>query len=66
MCLKDLLAALRREGLAVTEAKVRWAIVSGKIARPTLDGSLRFDFREQHLEDLRRLFDPTRQGAEQR
>ena len=56
MCLKDLLAALRREGLVVPETRIRWAIVSGKISRPPLDGSLRFDFGEEHLRQLRDLF----------
>ena len=44
MCLKDLLAALRGEGLAVSESQIRWAITSGKVSRPQLDGSLRFNF----------------------
>jgi hypothetical protein len=56
MCLKDLLSLLRREGLAVSETKIRWAIVSGKVARPPLDGSLRFDYRDEHLCQLRQLF----------
>jgi hypothetical protein len=56
MCLRDLLTALRGEGVAVTESQVRWAITSAKIDRPPLDGSLRFDFGQDHLEQLRRLF----------
>jgi len=56
MCMRDLLVALRQEGLAVTETKIRWAITSEKITRPSLDGSLRFVFGEQHLEQLRQLF----------
>lgn len=56
MCLKDLLAELQREGLTVSESQVRWAVVSGKITRPPLDGSLRFVFGEQHLDELRRIF----------
>ena len=58
MCLRDLLAALRGEGLAVTETQIRWSITSGKIARPALDGSLRFNFGPEHLEQLRQLFPP--------
>jgi hypothetical protein len=56
MCLKDVLATLRREGRVVSESKIRWAIVSGKVSRPPLDGSLRFDFGERQLQELRQLF----------
>lgn len=57
MCLRDLLAELRRDGISVTEPQVRWAINSGKIPRPPLDGSLRFVFEENHLDALRRVFE---------
>ena len=56
MCLKDALAALRREGVIVSESQVRWAIVSGKVTRPPLDGSLRFIFGERQLGEMRQLF----------
>ncbi len=56
MCMRDLITALRQEGLAITETQIRWAITSGKIPRPELDGSLRFDFGPEHLDQLRRLF----------
>jgi hypothetical protein len=56
MCLRDFLAALHSKGVVVSEAQLRWAIASGKIARPKLDGSLRFDFTQEHLEQLGRLF----------
>lgn len=55
MCLKDLIEALRRDRLVVREGQIRWAISSGKISRPPLDGSLRFDFDEGHLSQLREL-----------
>lgn len=64
MCLRDLLAVLRCEGLAVSEAQVRWAIVSGKIPRPSLDGSLRFDFQQEHVDALRRIFASTQRGGD--
>ena len=38
-----------------TPLVIRWAIPSGKIGRHELDGSLRFVFRQEHLEELRRL-----------
>jgi hypothetical protein len=31
---------------------VRWAIVSGKVSRPPLDGSLSFDFGPEQIEEL--------------
>jgi hypothetical protein len=52
MCLHDLLARLRAEGLAVTEGKVRWALKTGKVSRPALDGSLRLDWSEMHVRQL--------------
>jgi len=56
MCYGDVLRALRENGFAVTTTQVRWAITSGKVSRPPLDGSLRFDFGEQHLGELRDYF----------
>jgi hypothetical protein len=52
MCWRDLMARLGERGLTVTEAQVRWAIRTGKVARPPLDGSLRFDFGDEHLNQL--------------
>jgi hypothetical protein len=56
MCFGDVLRALRADGLTVNITQLRWAISSGKISRPPLDGSLRFDFGEQHLAELRNYF----------
>jgi hypothetical protein len=56
MCLRDVMAVLRTKNLEVTEAQIRWAITSGKVSRPSLDGSLRFDFRDRHLEELLSYF----------
>jgi hypothetical protein len=56
MCLKDLLMTLRGEGMVISETKIRWAISAGKVSRPPLDGSLRFNFGQEHLEQLRQLF----------
>jgi hypothetical protein len=52
MCLRDLLTALKGRGLEVTETQLRWAIKTGKVSRPALDGSLRFDFGERHLREI--------------
>jgi hypothetical protein len=56
MCFGDVVRELQQHGLAVTGTQVRWAITSGKVSRPPLDGSLRFDFGEQHLAELRDHF----------
>ncbi len=56
MCYGDVLRALREDGLNVTTSQVRWAITSGKVSRPPLDGSLSFDFTEQHLTELKDYF----------
>lgn len=56
MCLRDLMARLVQENVSLTRSQVRWAINSGKISRPPLDGSLRFDFRDDHIEELRAYF----------
>lgn len=55
MCLTDLLTLLRSRGTEVTEPQVRWAIKTGKISRPPLDGSLRFEFGEVHVLQLELL-----------
>jgi len=56
MCSKDMMDALRAEGVNVTVPQVRWAIVSGKINRPPLDGSLSFDFGPEQIEELLAYF----------
>ena len=43
---------LRQEHLPTTVSQVRWAIATGKVTRPPLDGSLRFNFSEAHLAEL--------------
>ena len=53
MCLRDLLNALRSEGIEMTETQLRWAIRTGKVSRPPLDGSNRFCFSERHLREIR-------------
>jgi hypothetical protein len=56
MCLSELLATLRGQGIAVTEPQIRWAIKTGKIRRPPLDRSLRYRFEESDVQGLARLF----------
>jgi hypothetical protein len=57
MCFRDLHDALRRLGIDKTPSQIRWAINSGKIDRPALDGSLRFNFTQEHVEQLRQCFE---------
>jgi hypothetical protein len=56
MCFRELLDALNAEGLSISEPQIRWAITSGKIDRPALDGSLRFKFEAEDLEELKEYF----------
>jgi hypothetical protein len=53
MCLQNMLSALREQGFNVTESEIRWAIKSGKVSRPPLDGSLRVVCDEHHLREIR-------------
>jgi hypothetical protein len=62
MCLRDLLETLRLEGLEATEPQIRWAITSSRITRPPLDGSLRFDFGQRQLDELREYLQARRRG----
>jgi hypothetical protein len=52
MCLKELIDELRLSGIKVSETQIRWAIKTGKVSRPRVDGSLRFDFRETNIAEL--------------
>jgi len=63
MCFRDFVRALADEGVRVTDTQVRWAIASGKIPRPPLDGSLRYVFSAEHLEIARRIFSKQRATA---
>jgi hypothetical protein len=56
MCFRDVLDALRAAGLNINGTQLRWAINSGKIDRPRLDGSLRFDYEPQQVDELREYF----------
>lgn len=56
MCLSELLDEMRRLGVAVTESQIRWAIKSGKVTRPRVDGSFRFDFRTENVAELAEHF----------
>ncbi len=58
MCLKELLDELKRRGVQATESQIRWAIRTGKVTRPRVDGSFRFDFTEANLADLAEHFAP--------
>jgi hypothetical protein len=56
MCFADLVARLRSAGVSATEAQIRWAIKAGHVARPHLDGSLRFVFSESNVAELVHYF----------
>jgi hypothetical protein len=48
----DLVKRLRAAGVSATESQIRWALKSGHVARPQLDGSLRFVFSEANVVEL--------------
>jgi hypothetical protein len=52
VCLRDFLQTLRARGVTLTEAQIRWAMATGKISRPPMDGSLRFEFGPQHVAEV--------------
>jgi hypothetical protein len=52
VCLSELLAELKRAGVVVSESQIRWAIKSGKVSRPRVDRSLRFDFSAENVAEL--------------
>jgi hypothetical protein len=63
VCLRDLMNLLHKRFPDVTVARVRWAINSGKIPRPPLDGSLRFDFTEDHVQEIVAYFSERKEVA---
>ena len=60
MVLSELRERLLLKNVAVTEPQIRWAIRTGKVTRPRLDGSLRFEFTEDNLQEITRYFRRTR------
>ncbi len=52
MCLKELMDELRRVGTEVSETQIRWAIKTGKLSRPRIDGSHRFDFSFENVAEI--------------
>jgi hypothetical protein len=52
MCFQELLAELRDRDITPTTTQIRWAITSGKVSRPPLDGSLRFRFGAEHVDEF--------------
>jgi len=56
MGLKEFMTRLEQHGVHAAEHQLRYALKAGKITRPELDLSLRFQFEDQHIEECRRLF----------
>lgn len=52
MCLRELMDELRRAGVTISETQIRWAIKTGKVSRPRVDGSHRFDFSDENVAEL--------------
>jgi len=56
MVLREFLTTLEQQGIVVDEHQLRYAIKRRKISRPEMDASLRFVFRDEHLEQALRVF----------
>ena len=52
VCFSELLRDLRQHGIKVSEARIRFAIKTGKVSRPRVDGSLRFDFSDENVAEI--------------
>ena len=52
MCFSDVRRVLAANGIGATTSQIRWAIDAGHVTRPPRDGSLRFEFSEQHVAEL--------------
>ena len=57
MSFSEVLRVLRTDGLDVTITKLRWAIDSGKVDRPRMDGTHRYVFEADDVNGLRRYFE---------
>ena len=56
MCFSDFVRKLQDLGVKASASQVRWAINSGKISRPPLNGSLSFEFGPEQVEDYRHYY----------
>ncbi len=50
MVLSEYLTAIRQHGVDPTETQVRWAMKTGKLPRPQLDGAHRFMFGQDDID----------------
>jgi hypothetical protein len=57
MCFSELVRALQGIGINATASQLRWALASGKVAKPSLDGSLNYHYTNEHLKEFRQYFD---------
>lgn len=66
MVMSEVLAALRERGLKVQEWHVRFAIKSGKVSRPTIDGSHRFVFGKSDVDKIEKAIKENRRNRNHR
>lgn len=60
VCFSELLRDLRQHGIDVSEARIRFAIKTGKVSRPRVDGSLRFVFSDENVAEIATHFADSR------
>ena len=57
MCFSDFVRALQGIGIRATASQIRWAMASGKVTKPLLDGSLNLVFSNEHIKEFHEYFD---------
>ena len=63
MCLADVMKKFREYGLSVTPARLYYAIGSGKVSKPEVNGSLSYEFSDANVAELRAYFSaPKKRG----
>ena len=59
----EVVRQLKARGVpCVTEMRIRYAIWTGKVDRPVLNKSLRFEYEDKHVEQLAALLKVERRG----
>ncbi len=56
MSFGEVLRELRDDNLTVTITQLRWAVDSGKVSKPAMDGSRRLAFGDQDVDAIKRYF----------
>ena len=66
MGLTDLMKKLKQDGVQISESQIRWAIRTGAMSRPPMDGSLNFEFGPQNVQEIVELANRTKSRRRQK